>query len=164
MNNNASSSNSTKPSYQDVHGKMNNGPVIDKDGLAVQSTGVVDIPTKPTVVLPPGNELEKTTKDIVPPIPPVQENEKKTLEEQFFEIVDWVKTSSMSPTNEEKLLCYSYYKQATEGDVTGSQPWAIQVTARAKWDAWNKVKGMDKKEAMQKYIEEVNIQRKKYGC
>jgi diazepam-binding inhibitor (GABA receptor modulating acyl-CoA-binding protein) len=39
-------------------------------------------------------------------------------------------------TTEQKLQFYSYYKQATEGDVQGSQPWAVQLEARAKWDAW----------------------------
>lgn len=44
-------------------------------------------------------------------------------------------------SNDEKLAFYKYYKQATEGDVQGAQPWAIQVESRAKWDAWNEVKG-----------------------
>lgn len=44
-------------------------------------------------------------------------------------------------SNESKLSFYKFYKQATEGDVTGSQPWAVQLEARAKWDAWNSVKG-----------------------
>ena len=39
-------------------------------------------------------------------------------------------------SNEKKLEFYSFFKQATEGDVTGSQPWAVQLEARAKWDAW----------------------------
>ena len=43
--------------------------------------------------------------------------------------------------------------QATEGDVKGSQPWAVNLEARAKWDAWNSIKGMSKEEAMQLYIE-----------
>ena len=37
--------------------------------------------------------------------------------------------------------------QATEGDVTGKQPWAAQVAARAQWDAWNALKGMAADEA-----------------
>ena len=41
--------------------------------------------------------------------------------------------------------------QATVGDVEGSQPWAVQMEARAKWDAWNSVKGMPKEEAMKQY-------------
>lgn len=44
-------------------------------------------------------------------------------------------------SNDEKLSYYKFYKQATDGDVTGSQPWAVQFEARAKWDAWNEVKG-----------------------
>jgi hypothetical protein len=42
--------------------------------------------------------------------------------------------------------------QATVGDVEGSQPWAVQMEARAKWDAWNSVKGMSKEDAMSQYI------------
>ncbi|KAI3636011.1 hypothetical protein MIR68_002460 [Amoeboaphelidium protococcarum] len=56
-------------------------------------------------------------------------------------------------SNEEKLKFYSYYKQATEGDVQGAQPWAVQLEARAKWDAWNELKGMSKQDAMQKYVD-----------
>jgi len=55
-------------------------------------------------------------------------------------------------SNETKLLYYSYYKQATEGDVKGSQPWAVQIEARAKWDAWNELKGTSEEEAKQEYI------------
>ena len=43
--------------------------------------------------------------------------------------------------------------QATKGDVQGSQPWAVQLEARAKWDWWAKLKGMSKEEAMEKYID-----------
>lgn len=37
--------------------------------------------------------------------------------------------------------------------MKGGQPYKIQIEARAKWDAWNSVKGMSKEEAMRKYIE-----------
>lgn len=52
-----------------------------------------------------------------------------------------------------KLKFYSLFKQATEGDVQGTQPWAVQLEARAKWDAWAGLKGMSKEEAMQKYVD-----------
>jgi acyl-CoA-binding protein len=45
------------------------------------------------------------------------------------------------------------FLQATVGDVEGTQPWAVQMEARAKWDAWNSVKGMAKEEAMKQYID-----------
>ena len=43
--------------------------------------------------------------------------------------------------------------QATVGDVTGSQPWAVQIEARLKYNAWAKLKGVSKEEAMQSYID-----------
>ena len=51
-----------------------------------------------------------------------------------------------------KLEYYALYKQATEGDVEGTQPWAVQFEARAKWDAWNALKGMSKEQAMKDYV------------
>ena len=54
--------------------------------------------------------------------------------------------------NNTKLEFYSLYKQATEGDVKGTQPWAVQVEARAKWDAWNARKGMKPEEAKAAYV------------
>jgi acyl-CoA-binding protein len=43
----------------------------------------------------------------------------------------------------------------TEGDCETAQPWAVQVQARAKWEAWNKNKKMDKFTAMRNYIDKV---------
>ena len=31
---------------------------------------------------------------------------------------------SKAITTDRKLLCYAFYKQAMQGDVTGEQPWA----------------------------------------
>jgi diazepam-binding inhibitor (GABA receptor modulating acyl-CoA-binding protein) len=54
--------------------------------------------------------------------------------------------------NATKLEFYAWFKQASEGDVKGTQPWAVQVEARAKWDAWAAVKGMSADEAKEKYV------------
>ncbi|KAL6770984.1 hypothetical protein ACKKBF_B33490 [Auxenochlorella protothecoides x Auxenochlorella symbiontica] len=56
-------------------------------------------------------------------------------------------------TNDTKLAYYAHFKQATEGDVKGNQPWAVQMEARAKYDAWAMLQGMTKDEAKAKYIE-----------
>ena len=45
--------------------------------------------------------------------------------------------------------------QATTGDATGSQPWAVQIEARAKWDAWKAHEGMSKDAAMAAYAAKV---------
>jgi len=55
--------------------------------------------------------------------------------------------------NETRLSYYKYYKQATEGDNTQAKPWAIQLEASAKWNAWESVKGMSKEDAMKAYVE-----------
>ncbi|KPA76152.1 hypothetical protein ABB37_07918 [Leptomonas pyrrhocoris] len=54
--------------------------------------------------------------------------------------------------NNTKLAFYSLYKQATEGDVKGTRPWAVKVEARAKWDAWSARKGMKPAEAKAAYV------------
>lgn len=71
----------------------------------------------------------------------------------FKKAVYYVKNSpSKDSSSETKLKYYKYYKQATAGNVQGSQPWAVQLEARAKWDAWNSVKGLSKEEAKKEYI------------
>ena len=81
------------------------------------------------------------------------------LDEQFSRATEFVRTSSPSDgvsfDNAVKLEFYGLYKQATVGDNTTPQPWAIKVEARAKWEAWTKCKGMSKEEAMQKYVEKL---------
>jgi diazepam-binding inhibitor (GABA receptor modulator, acyl-CoA-binding protein) len=54
--------------------------------------------------------------------------------------------------NETRLVFYSLFKQANEGDVKGTQPWAVQMEARAKWDAWNGRKGMSSDDAKAAYV------------
>ena len=58
-------------------------------------------------------------------------------------------------SNDDKLKIYALFKQATIGDVQGSQPWAVQLEARAKWDAWKALEGTDKDTAKERYIEAV---------
>lgn len=57
------------------------------------------------------------------------------------------------PNDDEKLKFYGLYKQATIGKCDTPQPWAVQVVARAKWDAWNKLGNMSKIDAMTKYCD-----------
>jgi len=44
-------------------------------------------------------------------------------------------------TNDEKLHLYGLFKQGTNGDNTTAEPWAIQIEAKAKWNAWTAEKG-----------------------
>jgi diazepam-binding inhibitor (GABA receptor modulator, acyl-CoA-binding protein) len=73
------------------------------------------------------------------------------LKQKFDTAVEEVRTAgewSKAIPNDRRLLCYGMFKQANQGDVTGTQPWAVQFEARSKWDAWNNVKGMSKNDAM----------------
>lgn len=82
------------------------------------------------------------------------------LETKFNEAAERIKgwQPASAPPNAEKLKIYGLFKQATMGDITGSRPGMFSVEARAKWDAWNAVKGKSKEEAMQAYIAEVDRQ------
>jgi len=60
------------------------------------------------------------------------------------------------PDNDTLLELYSYFKQATEGDVSGDRPGAFDFVARAKYDAWEARKGMKKDVAMRGYVKLVD--------
>ena len=57
------------------------------------------------------------------------------------------------PDNATLLQIYALYKQASAGDVDGKRPGFTDMVGRAKWDAWNGIKGKDAKAAMQEYVE-----------
>ena len=56
-------------------------------------------------------------------------------------------------SQEEQLKAYGLYKQAMEGDVQEARPGMLYLTAKAKWDARDKVRGMSQEDAREKYIE-----------
>ncbi|KYR00272.1 acyl-CoA binding protein [Tieghemostelium lacteum] len=85
------------------------------------------------------------------------------MSEEFTKASAEVKTFTTKPINEELLELYGLYKQATEGDNTGSQPWAVQIEAKAKWEAWNKHKGTSKEAAQKAYVDLVAKLRPKYA-
>ncbi|KAH0485797.1 MAG: hypothetical protein KVP17_002846 [Porospora cf. gigantea B] len=60
-----------------------------------------------------------------------------------------------TPTNDQKLRFYSLFKQATEGDCTAEAPSMIRYEAKAKWSAWNSVKGMGQEAAREAYVAEL---------
>ncbi|MFZ6023307.1 MAG: acyl-CoA-binding protein [Bacteroidota bacterium] len=80
-----------------------------------------------------------------------------SLQEIFTAAVANSKTLSGKPDNETLLKLYSLYKQATEGDNTVAAPENMfDFVTRFKHEAWEKLKGMGKDDAMQQYIDLVN--------
>ncbi|KAL0738893.1 hypothetical protein Bca4012_015103 [Brassica carinata] len=55
-------------------------------------------------------------------------------------------------SDEAKMELYGLHKVATEGSCRETQPMAIMVTARAKWNAWQKLGNMSQEEAMEQYL------------
>ena len=75
------------------------------------------------------------------------------LKTKFEKAVADSKSLSEKPDNATLLQLYSLYKQATTGDVEGKRPGFTDMVGRAKWDAWNELKGKDTKAAMQEYVD-----------
>ena len=79
------------------------------------------------------------------------------LKQEFEETVNYVQNAEgdVQLSNEQKLQMYALYKQATEGDVSGKKPGMMDFVARAKFSAWEELKGKTSDEAMTKYVNEV---------
>ena len=63
------------------------------------------------------------------------------------------KNLSERPDNATLLKIYALYKQGSSGDNTDKKPGFGDMVARAKWDAWNGLKGTSQEEAMQQYVD-----------
>ena len=75
------------------------------------------------------------------------------LKSQFEQAVKDSKSLPEKPDNMTLLKIYALYKQASSGDVDGKRPGFTDMVGRAKWDAWNAVKGQNADEARQAYID-----------
>ncbi len=57
---------------------------------------------------------------------------------------------------------YKFFKQTTVGDINVECPWSWDMKGKAKWDAWNSVKGLSKEAARKMYVELVRDLNAKY--
>jgi len=79
------------------------------------------------------------------------------LTDDFQQAVANSKTLSQKPDNETLLKLYSLYKQATEGDAGGEAPSNMfDFVGKAKYEAWDALRGTTKEAAMESYIQLVN--------
>ena len=78
------------------------------------------------------------------------------LNEQFEAAQTRAKSLPKKPSNDDLLALYSLFKQATDGDVKGERPSGFDFVGGAKFDAWEKRRGMSADEAMQAYIDLVD--------
>jgi acyl-CoA-binding protein len=77
------------------------------------------------------------------------------LKAQFEQAVTDSKSLSEKPDNMTLLKLYALYNQGSSGDVYGKRPGFTDMVGRAKWDAWNAMKGKSRDEAMQEYVDTV---------
>ena len=75
-----------------------------------------------------------------------------SAKDKFDEAKARVEKLPKRPSNDQLLDLYAFYKQATEGDVSGSRPGMLDLKGRAKYDAWAGRKGLSKDDAMKKYV------------
>ena len=75
------------------------------------------------------------------------------LKQAFEKAVAESKNLPERPDNATLLKLYALYKQSTAGDVEGKRPGFSDMIGRAKWDAWNEIKGTASEAAMQQYVD-----------
>ncbi|MDP5009498.1 MAG: acyl-CoA-binding protein [Glaciimonas sp.] len=76
-----------------------------------------------------------------------------TLQAQFEQALADSKNLDERPDNMMLLKMYAIYKQGSLGDATGDRPGMTDFVARAKWDAWNALKGTAQEAAQQQYVD-----------
>ncbi|KAL7085283.1 hypothetical protein ACP275_14G273100 [Erythranthe tilingii] len=88
--------------------------------------------------------------------------ERSELEKVFAEAVNYVEYGGKGENRNDDRLAkigsdvqmelYGLHKVAVEGPCHEPQPMALKVSARAKWNAWQRLGSMNQDDAMEKYI------------
>ena len=76
------------------------------------------------------------------------------IQELFQQSVARSKTLTEKPGNDVLLQLYALYKQSTEGDINIESPSNMfDLVGKAKFNAWESLKGKPKEAAMQEYVD-----------
>ncbi|CAD5328900.1 unnamed protein product [Arabidopsis thaliana] len=80
--------------------------------------------------------------------------ERSELEKAFAAAVNLLEESGKAEEigAEAKMELFGLHKIATEGSCREAQPMAVMISARAKWNAWQKLGNMSQEEAMEQYL------------
>lgn len=74
------------------------------------------------------------------------------IKASFTLAAETIRKLKITPTDDELLTLYAFYKQSTVGNCNIEKPGILDPKGRRKWDAWKKLKGVDKYDAMEKYF------------
>jgi len=77
------------------------------------------------------------------------------IDAAFERAADEVTKLPERPAGDDLLELYAFYKQGTEGDVTGKRPGFTDFVGRAKFDAWSRIQGLEQDEAKRAYVRKV---------
>ena len=75
------------------------------------------------------------------------------LKSRFDAAVANSKDLSERPDNMTLLKLYALFKQGSLGDNGEAKPGFSDMVGRAKWEAWNTLKGTSAEDAMQQYVD-----------
>ena len=75
------------------------------------------------------------------------------LQKQFDDAVAASRQLPQRPDNNALLKLYALYKQGTSGDAGGARPGVGDLIGRAKYDAWSRIAGTSKEQAMRQYVD-----------
>ena len=75
------------------------------------------------------------------------------LAELFEKAATAAKSLSERPDDNTMLQLYALYKQGSAGDVSGDKPGFFDFVGAAKYEAWDKLKGMSNDDAQQQYVD-----------
>ncbi|KAK7109956.1 hypothetical protein V1264_013904 [Littorina saxatilis] len=85
------------------------------------------------------------------------------MRQAFTKAAEEVKNLKTKPSDDEMLKVYGLYKQATVGDCNTSRPGMMDFKGKAKWDAWDGLKGKSQADAKTEYVKLVDELKGKYN-
>lgn len=75
------------------------------------------------------------------------------LQARFEQAAVDVQNLARKPDNDTLLRLYALYKQATQGNASGKRPGFTDFVGRAKYDAWARLRGKGREDAMDEYVD-----------
>ena len=77
-------------------------------------------------------------------------------DQKYLDACNKIESSYKRLDNTTIRKVYAYFKQATEGDVSGKRPGILRVRARIKFNSWSSISGISREDAKKAYIELAN--------
>ena len=74
----------------------------------------------------------------------------------FEQAATAAKTLPEKPDNDTLLRLYALFKQGSTGDVTGEKPGFFDFVGLAKFEAWERLKGLSPDDAQKQYVDLVH--------